>query len=162
MFACMYKDMRACITHVRLSVHRLMCLLWLLWTYCLSYHQTLLITLSDCHYWQEHSQLHNQMELPTDYCLRSVIVYMAECMHTTCLKHCKCGQVQSVFYNSTSTHILCAPQHYVSIILYLSVIQLCYKVNMSSLVITTVIRLCIRLVFSVLSSALLEPSGGSW
>ena len=42
---------------VCLSVHRLMCLLWLLWTYCLSYHQTLLTTLSDCHYWQKHSQL---------------------------------------------------------------------------------------------------------
>ena len=26
-YVCMYKDMCACITHVRLSVHRLMCLL---------------------------------------------------------------------------------------------------------------------------------------
>ena len=43
---------------VCLSVHRLMCLLWLLWTYCLSYLQTLLTTLSDCQYWEEHSQLH--------------------------------------------------------------------------------------------------------
>ena len=45
---------------VCLSVHRLMCILWLFWSYCLSYHQTLLPTLSDCHSWQEHSKLWTQ------------------------------------------------------------------------------------------------------